>query len=382
MSTISIFNPFAKFQRRSTFLGSQNYMPTFSMANGKIVPNDFVDVERALNNPDVFAMVNLISSDVASCGFRNTGQYESLLSQPSTLINGYSFWQSAVIQLLLTGNTYLLMHTNNNFVESLEQIPTGQVNVLLADDSAFMQYEINFVDERGHVVVPQEQMIHIRLMPTGEVTNGYQYIGVSPLQSLSKSLAAAESANQLTLGTLAHALAPTNLITVPDAKLNSEEKDVIRNKFEEQNTGGNSGRPIVLDQSASLTQLQINADVAKFLNTLDWGSDRIAEAFGVPSSYLNQQSDQQSSITDISKLYVSNLNRYLKPVVSELAMKLQLPDLQMDILDATDTDGQQTLNLVTKLTTGKTPVLSAEQAQRILVRKGLIDQDDIGQAAD
>lgn len=376
---ISIYSPFGMFEKRSQFLGSKGYVPSFSVSNGKIIPHNMVDARRALQNVDIFAMINLISSDIASCDFQNGGQYGSLLNHPSRLINGYSFWQSVIIQSLLTGNGYLLIHSEKGKVQWLEQIPTSQVNVQLADSLENITYEINFTDDRGAVVADNSEMIHIRLMPTGEVVGGQEFMGISPLDSLVYPVEISENANRLTLSTLINGINPSTTINVPDAKLDKESKDSIRNSFIEQNTGENAGKVIVMDQSAQLSTIQINADVAKFLNNLDWSADRVAEAFGVPSSYLNRtKADAQSNSQQIMSFYASSLNRYINPMISELAFKLNLPDLKLNIRDSTDVDGSQIIDMISKLNTGTNPVFSADEVKALLAEKGVISNGIIG----
>lgn len=376
---ISIYNPFGMFEKRSQFLGSKGYVPRFSISNGKIIPHNMVDAHRALQNVDIFAMINLISSDIASCDFQNGGQYGSLLKHPSRLINGYSFWQSVIIQSLLTGNGYLLIHSEKGKVQWLEQIPTSQVNVQLADSLENITYEINFTDDRGAVVADNSEMIHIRLMPTGEIVGGQEFMGISPLDSLVYPVEISENANRLTLSTLINGINPSTTINVPDAKLDKESKDSIRNSFIEQNTGENAGKVIVMDQSAQLSTIQINADVAKFLNNLDWSADRVAEAFGVPSSYLNRtKADAQSNSQQIMSFYASSLNRYINPMISELAFKLNLPDLKLNVRDSTDVDGSQIIDMISKLNTGTNPVFNADEAKALLAEKGVISNGIIG----
>lgn len=365
-------------QTRTKYIPSQSYMPSFASVGGKIVPQGFINADKALKNVDIFAMINLISSDIASCNFQNGGIYEELLKQPSNLINGYSFWQSSVIQLLLTGNSYLLIHSNNGVAQWLEQVPTSCVTIQLADDNSNVQYEINFGDKRGTVLADNSEMVHVKLMPTGEVTNDDLFVGTSPLQSLTDSIAVTDNANRLTLSTIANAINPSAVISVPDAQLTAEAKDAIRDKFVQANSGSNAGKVMVVDQSASVSTIQINSDVAKFLNSLDWSADRVAEAFGVPSSYLNRDTaDAQSNSQQIMSFYASSLNRYINPLISELAFKLHIPDLKLNIRDSTDVDGSQTIAMITKLNSGNNPVFTPSQAQSILIRKGLINQNDI-----
>lgn len=374
---MSILNPF-NLTTRTKYIPSQAYAPSFASVGGKIVPQGFINADKALKNVDIFSMVNLISSDIASCEFQNGGIYEQLLKQPSNLINGYSFWQSSVIQLLLTGNSYLLIHSQNGLTQWLEQVPTSCVTIQLADDNSNVQYEINFNDERGTVLADNSEMIHVKLMPTGEVTNDDLFVGTSPLQSLTDSIAVTDNANRLTLSTIANAINPSAVISVPDAQLTASAKNAIRDAFVQANSGSNAGKVMVVDQSASVSTIQINSDVAKFLNSIDWGADRVAEAFGVPSSYLNRDTaDAQSNSQQIMAFYASSLNRYINPLISELSFKLHLPDLKLNIRDSTDVDGSQTIAMIDKLNAGKNPVFTPSQAQSILIRKGLINQDDI-----
>lgn len=374
---MSIFDPFS-LQTRTKYIPSHAYSTSFARIGGKIVPEGFINADKALKNVDIFSMVNLISSDIASCDFLNTGVYDDLLKEPSKLINSYSFWQSSLVQLLLTGNSYLLIHSNEGIAQWLEQVPTSCVTIQLADDNSSINYEINFGDKRGTVLADNSEMIHVRLMPTGEISNDNIFVGVSPLDSLVDSIAVTDNANRLTLSTIANAINPSAVISVPDAQLNREAKEAIRDSFLEANGGSNAGKVMVVDQSASVSTIQINSDVAKFLNSIDWGADRVAEAFGVPSSYLNRdKADAQSNSQQIMSFYASSLNRYMNPLISELSFKLHLPDLKLNVRDSTDVDGSQTIDMLSKLASGTTPVLTPQQGQAILLRKGLIKQDDI-----
>ena len=87
--------------------------------------------------------------------------------------------------------------------------------------------------------------------------------------------------------------------------------------------------------------------------------------------------DAQSNSQQIMSFYASSLNRYINPLISELAFKLHLPDLKLNIRDSTDVDGSQAIDMIAKLNSGSTPMLTPGQAQSILIRKGLINQDDI-----
>ena len=68
---VSILNPFS-LQTRTKYIPSQSYSPSFASIGGKIVPQGFINADKALKNVDIFAMINLISSDIASCKDRKS----------------------------------------------------------------------------------------------------------------------------------------------------------------------------------------------------------------------------------------------------------------------------------------------------------------------
>ena len=386
MIKISIFSKITEALRptpkiRGQSLPSNSFFPSFSMSNGKIIPQGLVNVSAALKTPEMLNAITVIASDVASCTFRNTAPYTVLFNKPNKILSSYNFWQSAVAQMLLTGNSYLLIHRfkDNSLPAYLEQIPTSQVEISLLDDDSDLDYTVRFEDDRPTITVGSSEMIHLRLLTTGEGDNTLmRYVGISPLESLAQTLQVNENSDRLILKQLQKAILPANVITLPDVQVSAERKQQIREDFEKQYMGDGAGSTLVLDQSAQLSQMEINQDVAKFLNTIDANAGRIATAFGIPAGFLSpNKSDNQSNVSQIESLYINNLTRYIDPVVSELRAKLQLPNLELDINSAIDRDGQVLINNIQKLTSGTNPVLSPQEAKSLLIKRGVISSDEI-----
>ncbi|MCT2909553.1 phage portal protein [Schleiferilactobacillus harbinensis] len=363
-------NPFSRFQRRSQIIPASNFN-SFVFQNGQIVPNNLVDAQSALHNSDVFAVINLIASDVASAKFSIADPFAKLMANPNGLISGYNFWQSVVAQLLLTGNAYVAVtRGTNNIPTNLELAPAGQITVTLGDKSASISYQVNWNDERGTVSYTSQNMLHFRLLAAGNDATK-SYVGISPLESLVNAVNMQEYSSRLTLGTLKNAINPMLTITVPEAVLKPEEKENIRDSYLEQSGGANTGKPIVLDQSSTLNALSINADVAKFLSTLDFGKTAISEAFGVPANYLNGQGDQQSSLDMVKSLYSNTLRRYTMPIESEISDKFGVT-CDLDESSAVDADNSTLISQIQQLLAGTTPAITPEQAQQMLQKRGVI----------
>lgn len=197
---MSIWNPYAKMQKRSMTIPSTN-MNSFIIQGNQVLPNNLVDASTALKNSDLYAVVNLLSSDIASANFDVPAPFSTVVDKPNNLISPFNFWQSAVVQMLLTGNAYIaITRDSNNVPTRLEMAPAAQVVVTLADSSADISYAVNWGDERGTLNYSSANMLHFRLMASG--SNGQQYIGISPLESIASQVNIQDYANKLTLSTI------------------------------------------------------------------------------------------------------------------------------------------------------------------------------------
>lgn len=365
------------FQKRSRTLSTGS--PFIYLSDGKTLTSNTVNADSALRNSDVFSTVFRVSSDIASATFKSPNEVVlDAINNPTPLINAYSFWQSAIAQMMLTGNSYILIHRTNGNVTGLETIPFDWVQIELNDNSTATTYTVNFDDNRGTKVFPSADIIHLRCFVSGQ--SATQFVGTSPLDSLSEEIGIQNYSNKLASSSLQHAIMPSFTITVPQGALDAEAKNNIRDQFEQANGGDNAGRALVLDQAATVSTLQLNPDTATLISSVNFSQTQIAKAFVLPLNYLNGQGDQQSSATDLQDFYANSLTAYISPLLSELSMKLGVP-ISLDTSSITDLNHQQLIANVKDLATGTTPVLTAKQAQQILQQRGafpeIVPQDVI-----
>lgn len=349
------------------------------LSGGKIQTSTIVDANKAFRNSDVFAVVQRISSDIASCSF-NGQQYQTLLNNPFKLMNPYAGWQSVFIQLLLNGNAYVVMHDNKkHLVTQFEPIPSDNVQLTLTDDAEDIIYTVHYNDERNDEDIPSNRMLHFKLVTPGMDEN--QYTGVSPLISLVPELGIQDNSKKLTLTSLIHAIAPTNIYSTPNALTEPGAREQIREAFEKANTGDNAGRILVMDAGAELKTIDVTPNVSKLLDNATFSQTQIAKAFGIPDSYLNGQGDQQSSIEMIRSLYQNALTMYIRPIESELTFKLGAP-VHLDVTSAIDVDHQNELNNIVSL--AKNNLLTPRQAFGLMIAHDImpdltVTDDDISQ---
>ena len=374
---MSLLNPFESIKRSRTLANGTS--PFMVLSGGKIQTSTIVDANKAFRNSDVFAVVQRISSDIASCSF-NGQQYQTLLNNPFKLMNPYAGWQSVFIQLLLNWNAYVVMHENKkHLVTQFEPIPSDNVQLTLTDDAEDIIYTVHYNDERNDEDIPSNRMLHFKLVTPGMDEN--QYTGVSPLISLVPELGIQDNSKKLTLTSLIHAIAPTNIYSTPNALTEPGAREQIREAFEKANTGDNAGRILVMDAGAELKTIDVTPNVSKLLDNATFSQTQIAKAFGIPDSYLNGQGDQQSSIEMIRSLYQNALTMYIRPIESELTFKLGAP-VHLDVTSAIDVDHQNELNNIVSL--AKNNLLTPRQAFGLMIAHDImpdltVTDDDISQ---
>lgn len=362
---MGVWNPFKGIFRSRTLANGTGPLMVFS--GGKIQTQSSVDVNQAFKNSDVFTVVERISSDIAACRF-NGQQYQALLDNPFHLMNPYAGWQEVLIQLLLNGNSYVVIHRDKQQKASwLEPVPSDDVTLTLQDNATDIIYHVHYTDERADKDYLSADVLHFKLVTPGMDVN--QYTGVSPLMALVPELGIQENSKKLTLASLIHALAPTNIYTTPNAITEPGAKDKIREAFEKANTGDNAGRVMIMDAGAKLETIDVTPNVAKLLDNATFSQTQIAKAFGIPDSYLNGQGDQQSSIEMIRSLYQNALTMYIRPIESELSYKLGAP-VKLDVTSAIDVDHQNELNNIVSLS--KANLLSPRQAFGLMLANDIM----------
>lgn len=356
----------------------KNMMTTVPATHGLVFtqligdqPLNLVSTNQALLNSDIFSVINRISSDIASARFKTADQYVyNLLNTPNRLISRFSFWQSVIIQLLLDGNSYVPIKGMS--LEQRRPSEVSEINVL--DDYQGLTYKITPFNGEKEFTLTQDQILHFRIMPDSR----YQYmIGMSPLESLTYEMTISADSRKATLNSIKNQISPIGILTVPASQLNDEDREVARKSFEKANSGENNGRLMVLTDDSKFSQLDVKADVFKALNeNANFSASQISKAFGIPVDMLGggqSTESQHSNIDSVKGNYISDLNSYINPILDELKLKFNCPDLKLDVKSALDVDDSLTINQVNSML--QAGAIDQEQAQQLLKKSGALPLD-------
>lgn len=362
---MSLKNPFET--RR--LIPSSNYSPFIFSSDGQsIVSNDLVTAGDVFKNSDLFAASTMITADMASADF--VGDNKTLtkkLNNPNNYQNRYSFWQLVYLELLLSGNAFVVVNkTQSGVPQSFRFVPSQFITLDLTRDT--LHYKINEYNDYSDAYLSSDDVLHFTINAHG--SNGSELIGHSPLESLASELTTQSQAKRLARLALLRSINPTSIIKIPLTTLSPEAKNTIRSEFEKANSGENAGRPMVLDQSADFSKVSVNADVSKLLNSDTYGRNQIAKAFGIPSSMINgSNSDGQSSIEMIRAEYINNINRYIEAINAEIQLKLDT-SINLDTSDIIDYSGQTySKNLISYVDKG---IVEPNEAKELLIKRGLL----------
>lgn len=358
---------------KNFFTRSSTRAPTKGMIVGRLfgntlIPTGVLSASNAMTNSDIYSVVSLISSDIASMQFTTQDKdVLPLLQKPHKFINSFNFWQSVVAQMLLYGNAYVTINKTPDGHEflGLELLQDYQVTSIMVDDgSTDITYDVKYDDGRPEMYFDSYEMLHFKLVTVGSDESN-RYFGTSPLTSLAPELSIQALSNSLTKETLKNGINPQVAIKVPEAQLDKEAKDVIRDGFVDSTTGENIGKPIVLDASADLQMLGIAPEVTSFLENVNWTKNQISKAFGINEAMLNGDGDSQSSIEMVQAQYQKSLMRYKNAIQYELMLKLG-GDINLAAAPTDDIVLTRLSDLVDK------QILSPVEANQKLKEKGII----------
>lgn len=328
--------------------------------NRLIFSGDYVDAKKALKHSDIFSVIHLLSSDLAAINFETKKkQVRKVLQSPNQLVNGYTFWQAVFAQLLLSGNAYARIYGDNltGRIDTIEYLLPSQVTVNKDSQNTALWYDITFPDSErpDERATPADQVLHFRICSTDGM------VGNSPLIALTKELKLQDTNQKFTLDAFLNALNVKGILEIQRTDISDKAQRAFKKRFMETLKEDGVG---VVDQLSKYHSIELNQDLAKLLRATDWTSDQIAKVYGIPKDYLGSESEH-SNIEMVANLYTTALARYIRPVVSELQVKLSL-DIEPSTRHILDMDGQQLENRVASLV--QKSVITPGVAQELLLK--------------
>ncbi|GAJ27544.1 phage portal protein [Liquorilactobacillus sucicola DSM 21376 = JCM 15457] len=264
---------------------------------------------QALRNADVWAAIRIIASDIASNRIKCEDQkIETLINdKPNDIMNGYQFKFVLACQMLLSGNSFAEIKN-----DQLNFLKNSCVTVTQDDLTGQVKYYHQPSGGTKRQIAPNS-ILHFKIFTQDGVT------GISPLYSLQDELIMQKKGNNLLKGFFDSP--QRNVLTVHKSDLSTDAKQSIRQKFEQANQGALSS--VILDDSMTLSQLQIDTGILKVINQNNFSTQKVASAFGLPQSMLNVEEVHSNQEQTSSQYYQSTIYKYFASIEAELSFKFE-----------------------------------------------------------
>lgn len=289
--------------------------------------------EKALRNSDIFTGINIISGDLGQSKFRPTKNSEvdeqfikMINKRPNNKQSHYMFMYATVANLILSGNSYALIHRDKlGVVESLEFVKPEQVNVIQNVTTGEWTYDVTM--DYGSIMYKckPEDILHFR------ITTVDGFLGRSPLLSLKDEVAMQSNGSKILSKFFANGVFGGGILKLKGGYVDNETKAKIRQDFEKANGGStNSNGVIVLDESTEFQEYKMNTDILKLIQGNKFSTQQIAKVLGIP---LNRFGMELVNSTDsgANDIYIaSTISQYERAICDEIEIKTG-NELELDL---------------------------------------------------
>lgn len=295
---------------------------------GTIYSTNFTGL-KALTNSDIYTGVNIIAGDIAQSPFKpmdnsviDDGLLHLLNKEPKTNQSHYTMMYAVVSNLILTGNSYILIHRNKDgSVKELEFVETQQVNVIRDLVTGEYRYEVNMPYGNIMYKCNPNDILHFKLT----TTDGW--LGRSPLLALNDEISLQTNGLKVLNNFFSKGVFSGGILKLLNGTVNNQTKAKIRKDFEAVNGAGGT---IVLDDTQDFTESKINTEVLKLIQANKFSTQQIAKVLGIPVSRFGQEL-VNSSDTSQNDIYIaSTIAMYEASICDELNLKLGV-ELELDL---------------------------------------------------
>lgn len=294
----------------------------------------------AVQNPDVackisavYSAVKLISERVAAlpCVLKRYNNslkyyapdfgnplYNVLAVKPNNHTTAYNMWQSAVVQILLNGNAYLVFSTKADGKH--DGLILLYPNTVTYDpmEEVYMVYDpYNGISGNYR----EKDIIHLRNMSVS--SDGRT--GDSVLQMAAKALGIAASANEETANMFTTGARFHGIITAKESagagfgRLQEGQVDTTRNRIKSELAKGE--QITYLPDNLQFTPISMTASDIELLNSKIFSVREIARFFRVDPSLLYEGTGG-NTYSNVEMNQVSFLNNTLEPILRNIEMEL------------------------------------------------------------
>lgn len=280
---------------------------------------------KAIENSDVFTVVNLLASDVASLdiekkknGINERDELTHLLNiKPNSLYSGGTLKFIITANALLNGESFCeIIRDKKGKVFALNHLANSSVVLKLDETTNYrLEYRVGNGDKTRSL--EPENILHFKFF----TLDGLR--GVSPLGSLKDDLSMQKDSKRFLANFFKNDTQTGGLLKMKHGKLSKEARDKIKKEWQESNAGvNNAHKVLVIDDTFDYEPIEVDTEILKLINASTFSTETIGKTYRIPRHKLGLETSNMSLVQANLDYLTSTLNSYLKVITNELNFKL------------------------------------------------------------
>ena len=281
---------------------------------------------KAIENSDVFTIVNLLASDVASLDvdmFRDDitspNEITRLLNvAPNGLYSGGSLKFIITANALLNGESFCeIIRDPNGKVIALYHLNNSQVAIKQDEETKYrLVYDVS--DSNGVIRrLETVDILHFKFFTLDGIR------GISPLRSLKDDLSMQKDSKRFLANFFRNDTQTGGLLKMKHGKLSKDARDKIKEEWQKSNAGvNNAHKVLVIDDTFDYEPIEVDTEILKLINASTFSTETIGKVYRIPRHKLGLETSNMSLAQANLDYLTSTLHSYLKVITNELNYKL------------------------------------------------------------
>jgi len=291
----------------------------------------FIDYTTSLQINSVWACVSLISDTVSSLPVDTYIRKDGIafpyrprptwVSRPDAMINSNTFWQQAMISLLLDGNAFIRIFRDPITGQILSMMVLNPMKVSVSRRANGTK-RYTYTGEDGKEL-SSDDMLHI----TGSIVMPGDIRGKSTVDSLKENLGLSMSLESFAARFFGQGTQTSGVIEYPGA-LTAEQADNLSRSFDRAHKGYRKAHKTgILSGGATFKPTAVANDQAQMLDSRRLAVEDVARIFRVPTDMIGLNNGGQS-YNSVEMKMIGFVTHTLRPWLAKLedAFSALLPD--------------------------------------------------------
>ena len=296
---------------------------------GRAESGEKVDEKSAMQIATVYACVRLLADSVAQLPLHlykytdgDNGKekakdhplYKILYRQANPEMSSYSFWETAMVHLLLWGNSYSqIVREGKNRVLGLYPLLPENVEVDRMENGDLYYVYHAYTDEKPgengkDIYFQREEILHI----PGLGFNGL--VGFSPIAMMKNALGSVIAVDKYGSAFFKNGAQPSGVLEHPGILKNPEK--IRENWVKAYGGAGNAHRVAVLEEDMHYKPISLPPEDSQFLSTREFGVEEICRIFRVPPHMV--QCLKRSTFSNIEHQSIDFVMHTLMPWLTKI----------------------------------------------------------------